>query len=240
MGIGSDPEVPGRVDPNSSGSSGNLASHFGTKNRETMKNIIRLFFLGISLIIISCGQRDPNKQIDEGKVEGETYTSQEIGWTIQIPKGWSVISKDKIEVNKEKGLKAIEEVAGKVDYTGLKHLISFQKNQFNVFQSTSEPFKLKYEGEWKENNEKLNAVIHAAYINQGIKVDTSSTKAIIDGLDFEVFKTVLYGPDGKVILFQELYSRHINGYDFGVNINYNNDQNKEKMMEVWKNSKFKK
>jgi len=205
-----------------------------------MKNIIKLLFIGISLSIISCGQIDSNKQIDEGKVENETYTSQEIGWTIQIPKGWTVISKDKIEVIKEKGLNAIEEVAGKVDCSGLKHLISFQKNQFNIFQSTSEPFKLEYKGEWEEDNKKLNEVIHAAYVNQGIKVDTSSTKAIIGGLDFELFKCTVYGPDGKAILFQELYSRRINGYDFGVNINYNNETNKEQMMEVWKKSKFKK
>jgi len=190
--------------------------------------------------MISCGQRDPNKQIDEGNIEGETYTSQEIGWTIQIPKGWTVISKDKIEVVTEKGLEAIEEVAGRIDYSGLKHLISFQKNQFNIFQSTSEPAKLEYEGEWQENNKKLNKVIHAAYVNQGIKIDTSSTKATISGLDFEVFKCTIYGPDGKVILFQELYSRYINGYDFGVNINYNNNNDKEKMMEVWIKSKFKK
>lgn len=175
----------------------------------------------------------PNRQIDEGQVEGEIYTSQEIGWTVNIPQGWTVISKNRIEANDEKGRKAIEEVAGEFDYSGLKHLISFQKNQFNIFQSTSEPFELEYEGEWEDNNAGLKELIYETYINQGIKVDTSSAKATIDGLDFEVFKSTIYGPDGNVILYQEMYSRYINGYDFGVNINYNNEKDKETMMEVW-------
>lgn len=197
------------------------------------------FLLVLTLLLTSC-KLDPNKQIDEGKVDGEIYTSQEIGWTINIPKGWTVISKNKIEANDEKGRKAIEEVAGEFDSSGLKHLIHFQKNQLNIFQSTSERFELEYEGEWEENNEGLKELIYTAYTNQGIKVDTSSAKATIDGLDFEVFRSTIYGPDGNVILYQEMYSRYINGYDFSVNLNYNNGADKKEMMEVWRNSKFKK
>lgn len=85
--------------------------------------------LVLTILMTSC-KLDPNKKIDEGKVEGEIYTSKEIGWTMNIPQGWSVISKNKIEANNEKGRKAIEEVAGEFNYSGLKHLISFQKNQF--------------------------------------------------------------------------------------------------------------
>jgi len=207
------------------------------KYHEMRKSNLINLLLVLALLMTSC-RLDPNKQIDEGKVEGKIYKSQEIGWTINIPQGWTVISKNKIEANNEKGRKAIEEVAGEFDYSGLKHLISFQKNQFNIFQSTSEPFELEYEGEWEDNNAGLKELIYEAYINQGIKVDTSSAKATIDGLEFEVFKSTIYGPDGNVILYQEMYSRYINGYDFGVNINYNNEKDKETMMEVWTNSKF--
>ena len=30
----------------------------------------------------------------------------------------------------------------------------------------------------------------------------------------------------------------MNGFDFGVNINYNNEANKEELLEAWLNSKF--
>ena len=205
-----------------------------------MKNILNLVITLTILALLSCGQTDPNKQIDEGNVKGETYISQEIGWTIQIPNGWNVISKDKLEANVDKGRKIIEEVAGEFDSSGLKHLISFQKNKFNIFQSTSEPFKLEYEGEWEDSNEGVKVLLYDAYTNQGIKIDTSSSYTTIDEVDFIVFHIIIYSPKGEVILYQDVYGSYINGFDFGVNLNYNNDKDKEVLMTVWKNSKFKK
>lgn len=193
----------------------------------------------VLIIFASCGQVDPNKQIDEGKVNGRIYESKEIGWSIEIPKDWKIISKDKVETYDEKGKSAIEKSSGlEIDTKELKHLISFQKDQFNVFGSTSEPFKEEFPGEYQQNNKALNEVIFNAYKDQGMKVDTSSGKEIIQGLEFNAFYTKIYTPDGKVMLNQILYSRLINGYDFGVNINYNNDQDKETMLNVFNKSKF--
>ena len=206
-----------------------------------MKTTSTLITIVVSLILFSCAQLDPNKQIDEGVVKGEMYTSKEIGWTIEMPNGWEIISKETQEENEKKGLKAIAETqGGDIDASGVKHLISFKKNQFNIFQSTSEPFKEEHAGEWAENNTALKNLLHATYTNQGMKIDTSSTNDKIDGLDFDVFQIVLYSSKGEVILHQDLYWRYINGFDFGVTLNYNNEEDKETLQKVWRNSKFKK
>jgi hypothetical protein len=206
-----------------------------------MKNILTATSLLTTLTFISCGQTDPNKQIDEGTVKDNTYTSQEIGWTIEIPDGWTIVEKEQTQANNEKGIKVLEEtIEGEIDYSGLKNLIAFQKNQFNMFQSFSEPFELEYDGEWEENNEGLKELLYAASINQGIKIDTTSSKTTIDGLGFEVFQTTTYGPNGEIIVYEDMYSRYINGFDFTVNLRYNNDEDKKAMMDVWKKSKFKK
>ena len=63
-----------------------------------MKKLLFTIIAGISLSLTSCGQVDPNKNIDEGKVEGNIYTSQEIGWTMEIPKGWTVIDLSLIHI----------------------------------------------------------------------------------------------------------------------------------------------
>jgi len=64
-------------------------------------------FLLAATLLFSCKQKDkhldPNKQVDEGAVKGETYVSQDMGWTIVIPKGWTVISRDQTEANEKKG-----------------------------------------------------------------------------------------------------------------------------------------
>lgn len=144
---------------------------------------------GIAVSLTSCGQVDRNRNIGEGKVEGNIYSSEEIRWSIEIPQGWTVTDKEETEETNEKGLKAIEEtIDGEIDYRGLKNLISFKKNQFNVFQSTSEPFELEFEGEWEENNAALKEIIYLTYENQGIKVDSTATKVeTIDDLDFQTY-----------------------------------------------------
>lgn len=48
----------------------------------------------------------------------------------------------------------------------------------------------------------------------------------------------MYDPDGKVMLYQDMYSKLINGYDFGANLSYINDKEKNELMSAWKNSKF--
>ncbi|MEI2675474.1 MAG: hypothetical protein V9F05_15665 [Chitinophagaceae bacterium] len=205
-----------------------------------MKKTLLIFIS--TLTIISCTPSDPNKNIDEGKVEGNTYTSQEIGWTIAIPDGWEVVDREKSEDMREKGTQALEEtIDQEVDFSGVKTLIAFQKNQFNIFQSTSEPFKLEYEGEWEINNAAIKALIFETFVNQGIKADSSATSVeTIDGLDFQTYSFTIYGPTCEVILKQILYSRLINGFDFAANINYNNEKDKETQLQAFRNSKFKK
>lgn len=207
-----------------------------------MNKTIFILTIGILSILTSCGKADPNKNVDEGKVERNLYTSGEIGWTIEIPKGWTVVDKEEKQATNEKGKKAIEEtIKEDFDFSGLKNLIGFQKNQFNIFQSTSEPFELEYEGEWEENNSELKKILFATYKNQGIKADSSATSIEkIDGLDFHTYSFTIYSPKGVVILKQLLFSRLINGYDFGVNLNYNNDKDRDELLKVFRNSKFKK
>lgn len=194
------------------------------------------------LVLTSCKPSDPNKSVEEGKVEGNIYTSEEIGWTMEIPQGWKVIDKEKSEEFQEQGKKALENnTDATVDLNELKMLISFQKDQFNIFQSTSEPFNLEYEGQWEENNAATKAIIYATYVNMGIQADSTATKTItIDGLDFQTYTFAIRDQEGNVIMTQTMYSRLINGFDFGVNINYNNEKDRDEMFKAFLNSKFEK
>lgn len=210
-------------------------------SRDSFKSVYFLSLFLLLLVASSC-KPDPNKQIDEGKIADNIYKSEEIGWTMIIPDNWSITKRSEIERRNEKGKELLNEAIGEeYDFSQLKHLLHFQKNIFNSFQSSSEPFELEYEGEWEENNTGLKVLMIEAFEGRGIRVDSTSTKITkIDGLDFQTYKLTIYGPKGDVILNQILYSRLINGFDFGVNINYNNDKYKEEMLRAWLNSKFKK
>jgi hypothetical protein len=206
-----------------------------------MKTLLAIL-AGLSITLASCVQSEPKKNVDEGKIEGDVYTSEEIGWTIEIPKGWTVVANEETRQTNQRGLKALENaIEMEMDYSGLKNLISFQKNQFNIFQSTSQPFELEYEGEWEDNDAALKELIYLTYEKQGIIADSTATKIeAIDGFDFRTYSFTIFSSKGEIILRQIMFSRLINGFDFGVNINYNNDKDRDELLKVLRNSKFKK
>jgi len=197
-----------------------------------------LLLAAITLLSVSCKNSANDKAPDEGTVKGEIYKSAEIGWSIEIPKGWDIISRDQLESNDAKGKSALEKQAGKpVDISDLKHLISFQKDRFNMLASTSEPFvgdSLVYDSA----NHALDQLLYSTFVSQGVSADTASGTVMVDGLKFNAFYTTINSPTGAVLLKQVLYSRLINGYDFGVNINYTNDSCKKIMTAAFMNSKF--
>ncbi len=205
-----------------------------------MKQLFFSFAIGAALSLSSCGQ--PAKKTDEGEIREQEYFSREIGWVIEIPRGWEVVDLEKIKESSEKGTKIIEKSTNmKIDDNNLRNLVSFKSNQFNIFQSNSEPFKVEYEGEWEENNKKLKGIIYDTYQNQGIAADSSATTIEkINGLDFYRYDFTLFGPKGKVILKQIMYNKFINGFSFGVCISYNNEKDKNVMLEAFRKSTFNK
>jgi len=204
------------------------------------KNIFLLLVISISTY--ACKNVDPNNQIDEGNIENNVYKSNEIGWEMEIPKGWEIVTMEETKSFQEKGTDFLENIAeAEIDVSKLRNLLSFKKGLFNMFQSTSEPYEIEYEGEWEENAVALKEFLYDAYTQQGIKVSVSDTTTeLIDGLEFQLYTFSLYGPDDEVILNQMMYSTLTNGYDFGVNINYNNDTDKNEMLTAFQNSKFRK
>lgn len=203
-----------------------------------MKKYFLPLITGITLVLYSCGQHA--KKVDEGQIKKNEYSSKEVGWTIEIPKNWTVTDLEKTKESTERGMKIIKEATDEeFDYSGLKNLITFQKDKFNIFQSSSEPFKLEYNGEWEENDHSLKILLYETYKNQGIKADSSETTIEkIDGLDFRTYSFTLYNPKGEPILTQVMYNRLINGLSFSVNINYNNENDRDVMLKAFKSSSF--
>ncbi|HSY75462.1 MAG TPA: hypothetical protein VK890_01320 [Bacteroidia bacterium] len=197
-----------------------------------------LFTLAATLLT-ACSQPDPNKQVDGGTLNGDTYHCPEVGWTISIPADWKITTKDKMEELDKAGKSAIT-ADQKVELdtvNKMKYLVSFQKNQFNLFLATSQPFK-GTDAEYALQTQITNKAIYETCTHQGVKIDTSTGKEIIQGMEFSVFCDTIFSPDGNVILKQILYNRLINGYDLAIDINYTNDADKKTMLDAFKNCKF--
>lgn len=196
----------------------------------------KLFSLfAVITIFTACNSSTPKEE----KAKLETYTSKEIGWTIEIPAGFQSLSQSRIAANEQKGKEAIGKVAeGDIKMDSLRHLVNFQKNQFNSFGATIEPYTEKKAGDYLANNQLVKNLIFDTYTNQKIKVDTLSGRENIAGQTFHTFNIKIYGPTGEVLMNQLMFNQLIKGYDFGVNINYNNEADKEKLLDAFRSSSF--
>ena len=204
-----------------------------------MKHLTSASILLLILLFACKPSVTKNEHVDEGVIQNKTYQSKEVGWSIEIPEKWKIITIDSAVASDQVGLEAIEKVYdGEINPSQLRHLISFEKDDYNNFASTSEPFKEEYPGEYLDNNQKLYKILYDAFYEQGVRADTASGKEMIAGLEFDTFYTTLYDPEGNIIMHQLLYSRLINNLDFGININYNNEADKKIMIDALKNSKF--
>lgn len=60
------------------------------------------------MLFTSC-KTGPSNQVDKGKVIENKNHSDEIGWTIEIAKGWNVIKREESQDRENRGLKAVSE-----------------------------------------------------------------------------------------------------------------------------------
>ncbi|MFR9166865.1 MAG: hypothetical protein ACLVKO_11865 [Dysgonomonas sp.] len=202
-----------------------------------MKNCILILF-ALACVFSSCQEK---KKVDTGTIKEKEYTSDEIGWTIEIPDGWRVTNIDQRNALNEKGKGAIQDAIGvEIDASELKNLIGFQKNRFNIFISTIEPFVEEYLGEWLENNKTVNEIVIETFRQNGINPTVLDSKVEnVGGIDFQVNQTIIELPDNNK-LTQIMYSALINNYDFGATISYTNPKYGEEMLNAFRRSKFKK
>ena len=192
-------------------------------------------FLLFAAFFAACNSSTPKEE----KPKVETFNSKELGWTIEIPTGFKSLSQNRVRENELKGKAALDSsTTEKAPSSELKHIINFQKNQFNSFTATILPYDERIDGDYLKSNQITKEAIYDAYTLQKIKVDTASFQETIAGKMFLGFSIKIYGPNGDVIMNQLLMTQLRNGYDFGININYNNEADRNTLFDALHHSKF--
>jgi hypothetical protein len=191
-----------------------------------------LFNLLACLTILACNQ---NQQ--DTKSENVFY-NETTGWEIQLPNGWTTISKEENSAEKQIGKKALEEVFDGDINPDYDVLLSIKNSKNASLTATLEKFEEAYEGEWNDNNVFLKELMYKAFSHQNILIDTTSSVDTIDNIPFSVFNISIYARNKTLILNQILYATLINGFDFGVTVNYVEREDKEALMNALRSSKF--
>lgn len=203
-----------------------------------MKHIL-IPALSFSLLILAaCGspaKKDYSKEVDEGTFNGNTYTSQALGWTMEFPDNWIITSKSSLESLDERSKESVNDSTSNM--SGIKRTLAFQKNFDNNFQSCWEAFSGD-EAAYKRVLADNHQLIYTNYLERNIYADTVPGKLTVDGVTFDTYEVSL-NRQSEVFATQLLLNALIKGKYMTVTIAYNNDADKKKMLDLFKKSTFK-
>ncbi|WP_410220325.1 hypothetical protein [Pedobacter sp.] len=198
---------------------------------------ILLFF---TCMVLAC--RNDKKPVQAlVKDDEQQYYNAIIGWHINVPLGYRQTHENSLKLNDENGKNAVKQNYNtEINTDSIVHLLSFQKNQFNLFDSTLKKFDAKRDGDYFKNNAATQKMLYDIYAAQKIKIDTSTFTQKISGVAFQGFNIKIYGPNGSIVMQQQMYAALIKGYDLGINISFNNEADKDVLLNALRTSTFEK
>jgi len=185
---------------------------------------------------------DKQKEIEFGTLDStNTYTFEEIGWKVRLPKDWAVQTKESAKRRKNLGKSIIKETTNKdIDITQTRNLISLVKSESNSFISVLSPYEPGL-GPYEDLVKKSYSILKKVYAEKGIDATYREELASIDNLDFYVFKAEIYNEDrSRVIVNLNKYFRLINGYSFEMTLVFNNKADQVDLEDMIFFSKFSK
>lgn len=168
------------------------------------------------------------------------YHFKPIGWTIVFPNDFSIIDSADNSSRMERGKKAIEEANDiKTDVSGTITLISATKNTYNYFNSTITSFDSLIDGNYDAGLKELKNMTYKTMSDKlsNVIIDSVTTTKTIDGLIFDKFSLLISIP-GKSSFNMVLLTKLYKGYTFGISYVYLDDETRDQIENMLKNSKF--
>ena len=181
-------------------------------------------------------KKDYSKEVDEGTFNGNKYTSQALGWTMEFPDNWIITSKSSLESLDERSKELVDDTTSNM--TGLKRTLAFQKNFENNFQSSWEEFSGD-EAAYRRIIAQNHLMIYNNYLERKVYADTVAGTLKVDGVTFDTYELSLNDRQAKVFTTQLLMNAVVKGKFMNVTISYDNDADKEKILGLFKKSTFK-
>lgn len=175
-----------------------------------------------------------------GEIKDGVYRFADIGWTMPIPPGWTVMPLQQTQQAQEVGKKAIQDAMGAtVDMSTLRHLLAFAKDRANVFQSSFEDVPPEQVASWPEANANVREIVLRTYRAKRVNIDASPLREeVIAGVTFHVFDITIKDSKGTPFLYQSVYSALFGKQTLGVSLTYLTESNRDEMLKAFKASTF--
>lgn len=199
---------------------------------DLMKYLIFLFLL---ISIQSCNGQKIFKP-------GDIFF-EEIGWTINFPDDLKFQNKQQIDSliavtlkrTKIKTSLPVKDLPGKTLFSIL--------DGYNGFNSTMDKTNKRVFKSWRERHlaDKADILktLNAGKGNFEIR-DTSTSKHVIGGVEFERFAFTIFSPARKINMQTYWYAAEVNNYNVSINISYTDEEKGKRFRDILQASSFEK
>jgi hypothetical protein len=194
-----------------------------------MKSVFASFIL---LVLISLQTKGQSPQ-------ATAFYSKEFNWKIMIPPGFNPISKEEWAKAEEKGASAIENTVGEKIENRATTLFAYKLDTFHSIDANYQPFAVDVDGDYGENFTAISEMLVETFLTEmpTIAFDSSSSRELIDGLEFHCFKLKINFPN-NTSLWMIMYSRIFGKNDFTINFLYKEEEKGKEMLNAWRSSRF--
>lgn len=178
------------------------------------------------------------------QVPGEKFTYKPLGWTIELPKGYSLISEEEGQRVQDKGVKMIEATYD----TDLEDVLEPTTTLFmlkngptNYMEANLQAFDPAKDGDFNEVNREVSGIILQTFKDQmpkAAKVEMSVSNEVVGGKKFFVAHYIIMLP-GSIKLDMFMYSRLFAKKNLTINIMYLDNEQGKILMNSLRSSVFK-
>ena len=188
-----------------------------------------LYFL-ITIIFFSCKKEVKNRK----------FFIKEFNWAIEVPEGLNYVSTGDIKKLKAKGMKLLENTYGDEVEDKTRTLFFIESGKFNKFEANTQFFDESVDGSYTETNNEIKKLLVNTFSQNmsNIKIDSLSSKVIIDNLEFFKFDLKVTFPN-ELVLYTAMFNRLFDKKELSCSIIYSNKEIGTKMLKSFTCSKFK-
>jgi len=189
----------------------------------------------IACLVVSCNTQE------KGDAGYKTYSDEKTGWTTEYPASWKKMSEEEIDELEGRGQQMMESTIHEKLAILHQNLLWLKKDAFNSFTSNSQAYDSIEDGPYAEFQELSFHTILETYDAQGIPYDATFGKVVIDSIAFSTMEITVYAPEKKrTIINQIMYDALVTpSQALTININFNNNKDREVLTNIVNSSKFK-
>lgn len=188
-------------------------------------------FLFLLTLLISITARSQDKTV---------LTFKELGWTITVPVGFTVLDSAKQAANSDKGEKILEKSTGlEIDASATRNLVSINNGPLNYLNATLTPFDESTDGDYEEIGRQVNAILYTTMSEQVkvAKVDSATSEVVYAGQRFRKFSMKIQINE-KITMVMVMLSKLHNGWDFGISYIYTDEKGRLALEGMLEKSTF--